>query len=168
MEEVFEPVVNVADVEEETTGEGAPWAGTWKVLTPHMRDAGGSLGMVFNRLPPGSVGCPFHWHLLEDEIFFILEGEGRLRYGERVIPLEPGDCISCPAGTKVAHQIANASPDSDLLYLGIGPYERDEVCGYPDSGKVMVRALGAVGYLEKRDYMDGEPSPPVILSMEEE
>ena len=168
MKKSFETVVNVADVPEETSGSEAPWSGSWKVLTPHMHDAGGKLGMVMNRLAPGSVGCPFHWHLLEDEIFYILEGEGRLRYGDEVRSLKPGDCISCPAGTRVAHQIANTSEDKDLVYLAIGPYEPNEVCGYPDSGKVMVRPLRAVGFLDKRDYMEGEPEPPLILSMEEE
>lgn len=161
----FDPVVNLADVPEEGTGDAAPWASTWKVLTPGMRAAGGKLGMVRNRLPPGSVGCPFHWHTLEDEIFYVLEGRGILRYGEEVREIGPGDCISCPAGRKVAHQIGNPF-DRDLLYLAIGPREEHEVCGYPDSGKVMVRDLGKVGFLEGREYMDGEPDPPRILGME--
>ena len=33
------------------------------------------MGVVENTLPPGSVGCPFHWHLREDEVFFVLDGE---------------------------------------------------------------------------------------------
>jgi uncharacterized cupin superfamily protein len=158
----FDPVTNLDEAPTEGGGE-APWGATWKVLTPHMRAAGGSLGVVQNTLPPGNVGCPFHWHAREDEVFFVLSGRGVLRYGELEREIGPGDCISCPAGTRVAHQIANPF-DADLVYLAIGPYDPDEVCGYPDSGKVMVRALRAVGMLEKRDYMDGEPDPPLILT----
>ncbi|MEZ4320896.1 MAG: cupin domain-containing protein [Myxococcota bacterium] len=160
----LDPVTNVADAPDEGGDWPRPWAGSWKVLTPNMREAGGSLGVVQNTLPPGSVGCPFHWHAREDEVFFVLSGRGVLRYGEQVREIGPGDCISCPANTRVAHQIANPF-DEDLVYLAMGPYDPHEVCGYPDSGKVMVRALKAVGMLEKRDYMDGEPEEPRIFGL---
>jgi len=127
-----------------------------------MRAAGGTLGVVQQTLPPGTVGCPLHWHALEDEVFFVLSGRGRLRYGDEVRELVAGDCVSCPAGRQVAHQIGNPY-DDDLVYLAIGPHEPHEVCGYPDSGKVMVRHLRGVGTFEPRDYLHGEPSPPTIL-----
>jgi uncharacterized cupin superfamily protein len=160
----FDPVTNVADAPPEGGDADAPWAGVYRVLTPHMREAGGRLGVAHNTLPAGSVGCPFHWHLREDEVFYVLSGRGVLRYGDAVREIGPGDCISCPAGTRVAHQLANPF-DEDLVYLGIGPYDPHEVCGYPDTGKVMVRGLGTVGRLERRDYMDGEPAPPVIFAL---
>ncbi|MGH1343704.1 MAG: cupin domain-containing protein [Nannocystales bacterium] len=158
----FDPVVNIDDAAVEGSGE-APWGARWKVLTPHMRNAGGTLGVVENTLGPGMVGCPFHWHLREDEVFVVTSGRGTLRYGEETRELRAGDCISCPAGTRVAHQIANPF-DEDLVYLAIGHRDPNEVCGYPDTGKVMVRALQTVGRLAAADYMDGEPSPPTILS----
>jgi uncharacterized cupin superfamily protein len=157
----FDPVTNVADAPLEG-GEAAPWSASWRVLTPHMREAGGTLGVVQQVLPPGGVGCPFHWHLKEDEVFFVLSGRGRLRYGETTREIGPGDCISCPAGTQVAHQIGNPY-DEDLVYLAIGPRDPHEVCGYPDTGKVMVRPLQAVGRLEREHYLDREPVPPLIL-----
>ena len=157
----FDPILNLDDAPIEGGGD-APWGARWKVLTPHMRDAGGTLGVVQNILGPGMVGCPFHWHLHEDEVFLVLEGRGVLRYGDQTRPLRAGDCVSCPAGTRIAHQIANPF-DEDLVYLAIGRRDPNEVCGYPDSGKVMVRALQTVGVLEARDYMDGEPDPPKLL-----
>lgn len=159
----FEPIQNVDAAPLEGGGE-APWGAAWKVLTPHMREAGGSLGMVQNTLRPGMVGCPFHWHAREDEIFFVVSGKGVLRYGESVREINQGDCISCPAGTKVAHQIANPF-NEDLVYLAIGNYDPHEVCGYPDNGKLMVRAIGQVGDFDKRDYMAGEPNPPKIFDL---
>ncbi|MCA9568945.1 MAG: cupin domain-containing protein [Myxococcales bacterium] len=162
----FDPVTRTADAPVEGGGEG-PWSASWRVLTPHMRDAGGTLGVVENTLPPGAVGCPFHWHLREDEVFYVLSGRGRLRYGDTVRELGPDDCVSCPAGTEVAHQLANPY-DAPFVYLAIGPRDPHEVCTYPDSGKVMVRGLRAVGYLERADYMAGEPDPPVVLSMDPE
>lgn len=157
----FEPVTNLHDAPVEG-GDAAPWSATWRVLTPHMRAAGGTLGVVQQTLPPGGVGCPFHWHLLEDEVFFVQSGRGVLRYGDARREIGPGDCISCPAGTRVAHQIGNPF-DEDLIYLAIGPRDPHEVCGYPDTGKVMVRPLQTVGHFEGTAYLDGEPEPPLIL-----
>ena len=74
-EPTFEPVTNVADAEDHH-GEEAPWGATWKCLTPHMRGAGGSLGVSYNTLGPGRIGGLFHWHLREDEVFYVLSGRG--------------------------------------------------------------------------------------------
>lgn len=157
----FDPIVNAAEAPRQGGGEGH-WTSSYRVLTPHMRAAGGSLGVVENTLPPGGVGCPFHWHAREDEVFFVLRGRGVLRYGNDLREVGPGDCISCPAGRQVAHQLANPF-DEDFVYLAIGPRDPHEVCGYPDTGKVMVRHLQTVGDLTARAYMAGEPDPPLIF-----
>lgn len=156
-------IVNVNEVAEEGSVEGS-WGSYDRILTPSMRERGGKLGVVQTRIPPRTTSCPFHHHTLEDEVFFILSGRGVLRYGDELFELSPGDCVSCPAGTGVAHQIANPH-DEDLVYLAIGPHEPNEVCGYPDSGKVMIRSMKAVGVLERTAYMSGEPDPPRILEL---
>ena len=94
----------------------------------------------------------------------MLSGRSVLRYGDAVHELVPGDCISCPAGTGIAHQLANPY-DEDLVYLAIGPHDPHEICGYPDSGKVMVRALDLVGRLERTEYLAGEPEVPRIFEL---
>lgn len=160
----FDPIINVDQASVEGGNAPSPWAGTYRVLTPQMRAAGGSLGVAYNTLPPGSIGCPFHWHAREDEVFYVVSGRGVLRYGDTVRPIRAGDCISCPAGTETAHQIGNPY-DTDLVYLGIGPYDPHEVCGYPDTDKVMVRALKTVGRLEKLPYMADEPDPPRLFEL---
>lgn len=159
------PVVNLAEAEEQEAGSSAErYHQFYRVLTPSMQAKGGTLGVNVTRLPPGKVGCPFHYHTREDEVFYVLSGTGVLRYGDELLPLRAGDCISCPAGTQVAHQIANTGGE-DLVYLAIGTNDSNEVCVYPDSGKVMVRSLHRVGYLEKVDYMRGEPDPPKIFEL---
>lgn len=54
--------------------------------------------------------------------------------------MKPGDFVSFPAGRKVGHSFMNngAGPCS---YLMIGEQNPNEVCVYPDSNKMMVRAL---------------------------
>lgn len=155
-------VVNVDDVREEEHFDGAHWGHAWKVLTPSM--GRGRLGVSRTRLPPGRVAVPFHSHQREDEVFFVIAGRGVLRYGDTLRDIRPGDCISCPARSGVAHQIANPF-DEDLVYLSIGPNDPDEVCVYPDSGKVLVRSLSRVGHLHAAPYMDGEPDHPRILDL---
>jgi len=157
-------IVNVDSVEEEVQLEGEHWGGGFKPLTPALDALKGRLGANVSRVPPGRTGCPFHTHAREDEVFFVLSGRGVFRYGEQLHQIRAGDCIACPAGSGVAHQIANPF-DEDLVYLGVGLNDPHEVCTYPDSGKVMVRCLKTVGRLVKTDYMDGETGMPRILSM---
>ena len=78
----------------------------------------------------------------------------------------PGDCIACPAGG-AAHQLANPF-DEDLVYLAIGGHDDHEVCTYPDTGKVMIRGLKRVGWLEDAEYMEGEPDEPRVFAMVDE
>jgi uncharacterized cupin superfamily protein len=155
-------VVNVAEATEEAHFDGAHWGHEWKVLTPSMGK--GHLGVNQTRLPPGRVAVPFHAHQRDDEVFFVLSGRGVLRYGDTLRDIGPGDCIACPARTGIAHQIANPF-DEDLVYLAIGTNDPDEVCTYPDTGKVLVRSLSRVGRLEAAPYMHGEPDAPRILEL---
>lgn len=155
-------VVNVADAVEEEGFDGEHWGHAWKVLTPSMGT--GRLGVNQTRVPPGRVAVPFHAHQREDEVFFVLSGRGVLRYGETLREIRAGDCISCPARSGVAHQIANPF-DEDLVYLSIGLNDPDEVCTYPDSGKVLVRSLRLIGRFERTEYMDGEPARPKVFEL---
>jgi uncharacterized cupin superfamily protein len=157
-------IVNVDQVRDTEHTVGEHWGGSYRPLTPLLDAKVGGLGVNQSRLPPGRTTCPFHYHQREDEVFFILSGLGVLRYGDDVRLLRPGDCVSCPAGTKVAHQIGNPFAE-DLVYLAIGANDPDEVCVYPDSGKVMVRSLGQVGFLNGTDYLEGEPETPKIFDL---
>lgn len=158
-------VVNLSEVEEISRTMGEGWGASYKPLTPAMGD--GHLRVNRMRVPPGRTAVPFHGHRLEDEVFFVLSGTGVLRYGDDLVDITAGDCISCPRGSGKAHQILNTG-DTDLVYLAMGPREPEEVCFYPDSGKVLVRALGKIGRMEVADYMDGEADPPIIRHLVEE
>ena len=160
-----ERVVNVDDVEEIERLIGEHWGGRYRILTPAMRPSGGKLGVNWLRLPPGRTPVPFHSHCREDEVFYVLSGRGVLRYGDEPLrELRAGDCVSCPAGTGKAHQLANPF-DEEFVYLAIGCHDPDEVCQYPDNGKVLVRSLQTVGRLAAAEYMDGEPDVPKILDL---
>jgi uncharacterized cupin superfamily protein len=157
------PIVNVHD-EPEKVGSNGSYSAAYVSLTPSMRPRGGKLGINRIRLAQGQTACPFHHHLREDEAFFVLEGRGVLRYGDELHDIRAGDCISCPAGTKIAHQIANPYAE-ELVYLAIGPFDPHEVCAYPDTDKVMVRGLKMLGKLASKEYFEDEPTPPKIFDL---
>jgi uncharacterized cupin superfamily protein len=157
-------VVNIESVEEINHEDGAHWGAAYKPLTPALDAHKGRLGANLSRVPSGRSACPFHSHAREDEVFFVLSGRGVFRYGDSIQEIRAGDCVSCPAGTGVAHQLANPF-DEDLVYLAVGLNDPHEVCTYPDSGKVMVRSLKMVGRLAKADYMEGESAVPRILDL---
>ena len=94
------------------------------------------LGYSYDVVQPGRISCPFHSHRGEEEMFFIVKGEGTLRYGAERRRIRAGDFICCPTGgPETAHQIINDS-DSELGYISVSTMMPAEVCEYPDSGKV--------------------------------
>jgi uncharacterized cupin superfamily protein len=96
------------------------------------------MGYNLTVLPPGKAQCPFHSHHGEEEMFFILDGTGELRFGEDRYPLRKDDVIACPTGgADVAHQIINTGA-TDLRYLAVSTLVNVEACEYPDSGKIMI------------------------------
>ena len=90
-------------------------------------------------LPPGKVAWPVHAHLVNEEMFFVIEGAGSLRLGERSWPLKAGDVVAVPPGPDTPHQILNDS-DADLKYLCVSTMEEPDIVMMPDSGKVNVMA----------------------------
>ena len=105
------------------------------------------LGYSMTICPPGKTMFPCHNHHVSEEMFFILEGEGKLRFGDEEYPLRANDVIACPpGGREVAHQIINTG-ESDLKFLSLSTLEGNDVVEYPDSDKVGV----LVGSYRKMD-----------------
>jgi quercetin dioxygenase-like cupin family protein len=57
-------------------------------------------------VPPGG-GPPPHIHTLEDETFYVLEGECTFRLDDEVVTAGPGDFVNIPRGR--VHNFFNAS-----------------------------------------------------------
>ncbi len=146
-------VVNVDDVALERFEQGGRFASDGARLGPLV--GAKDLGYSYDVVPPGKCACPFHSHRAEEEMFFVVRGEGTLRYGGDTRKIRAGDVICCPTGgPETAHQIVNDS-DAPLAYLSVSTRMPAEVCEYPDSGKVgafgpglrhMTRAGDAVDY----------------------
>lgn len=117
------------------------------------------VGMRIESPAPGKRLAPKHYHMTEEEHVLILEGEVTLLLGDERHEMRAGDYVCFPAGQKVGHSFLN-SGTADCSYLSIGERNPNDVCVYPDSNKVLIRALyGAEGLLDlsaTRKYWDGE------------
>ena len=109
-------------------------------------------------LPAGKQSGPFHYHMREEEHFYVVEGSCILRSAEFRHGFETGDYICFPAGTGAAHAFENPY-DVDCTMISIGPSDADEIVVYPDSRKAKLRALEKIVPLPENslDYWDGEP-----------
>jgi uncharacterized cupin superfamily protein len=121
------------------------------ILDGRARRAGQAAGAVASGLnhvvlPAGGQGAPAHCHSLEEEIFAVLDGDGVLELWGRGAQapqehaLRPGDVVSRPAGTGVAHTLRPGG--HGLTYLAYGTRETGDMCFYPHSGRVSLRGLG--------------------------
>ena len=140
--------------------EGTRFGGRVRVLSD-TRKGGMKIGVSIEELPPGKQSCPFHFHMVEEEHMLILEGQATLRLGEARHLVKAGDFVSFRAGEAAGHCLINES-DAPCRFLMIGDNSPNEVCVYPDSGKMAVDALKRIlpddifDMSATRDYWDGE------------
>ena len=66
-----------------------------------------------------------HYHRLSEEIYLVTSGRGRLRLGDEVREVGPGDCVVIPPGT--VHQLC-ADADAPLVVVCscVPPYAHDD------------------------------------------
>ena len=150
-------VANVDGVELREFAKGDTYAARTVRLGPLL--GAKQLGYSYDVVPPGKRACPFHSHRGEEEMFFIVRGEGLLRYGNETRKIRAGDVICCPTGgPETAHQIVNDS-DADLAYLSVSTMMPAEICEYPGSNKIGAFADGMrhiTGADQNVDYWTGE------------
>ena len=145
-------VINIADLKLEHFAKGEKYESRSARIGPLV--GAKDLGYSYDIVPPGKRSCPFHSHGAEEEMFFIVRGEGTLRYGEETRKVRAGDVICCPTGgPETAHQIVNDS-DSELAYLSISTMMPAEVCEYPDSRKIGAYGKGVRHMGRKSDNVD--------------
>lgn len=76
------------------------------------------------RLPPGEATRP-HYHPRTEEIYYLLEGTGCIRFGDKEHEVGPGDAIAIPPGQP--HQIVNTGPGVlKFLCCCAPPYEHED------------------------------------------
>ncbi len=107
-----------------------------------------------SKLLPGGVGCPFHSHAAQWEMFVIVSGTATIRTAEGKHTFHADDVILQPP--QHAHQISNGSDTEDLVFYLIADNPPVDYWHYPDSNKWGVRAPRKFFRMTEADYYDGE------------
>jgi len=163
----MKPVINIADAPLRDAGNGKGFVAKVGRLGPAI--GARKLGCRLHVVAAGQKAFPRHAHHVNEEMFFIVAGEGTYRLGEETYPVKAGDLISAPPGdASTAHQIVNTGA-GELRYLAFSTKLDPEIVEYPDSNKFAVASMvpedkGLMGaklmYIGRREtslgYFDGE------------
>ncbi len=124
--------INMDELEYKAFGEGERFGADRAEVGRRIGATKLGYGVVV--VKPGRRAWPYHSHYVNEEMFFILEGEGTLRHAGQEYPIRAGDFIASPADPEQPHQIVNTS-QADLKYLCVSTSQAPEICLYPDSDK---------------------------------
>jgi uncharacterized cupin superfamily protein len=121
-----------------------------------LGDALGSArtGVAHIVVAPGALSAPPHCHAAEEEMFFVLDGDGTLLLGDAEHVVRPGSVVARPPGTGVPH--AFRAGDAPLTLLAFSTREPNDIVFFPRSGKVGLRGVKARFLIQQVEYWDGE------------
>ena len=102
------------------------------------RGEGESTLVGIYEIPPGKAAYPYHYHLKDEETFYILSGEGLLKTPDGERPVHAGELLFFPSGSAGAHKLTNTSSTEKLVYIDFDVIHDLDVAIYPDSGKIGV------------------------------
>src|SRR5512135_1414516 len=79
---------------------------------------GGSLGLFRQTIAPRS-GPPVHVHRTEDEFFYVVSGDFKVKLGDRIMRVPARSVMFIPRGT--AHTFENVGAEPGVLLVGVTP-----------------------------------------------
>ena len=120
-------------VEKINAPEGSPFGGQRQRVGAQI--GARKLGYSFFKVPPGKAAFPYHTHSGNEEMIYIIDGAGVLRFGKEEIAVAAGSVIACPPGGDYAHQLINTGA-GELHYLVVSTMDYPDLSEYPDSNKV--------------------------------
>ena len=109
-------------------------------------------GVNLETFQPGAQSALRHWHTLDDEFVYVLEGELVLIEDEGETVLRPGDAAGFKANVPNGHHLVNKT-QRDAVYLEIGTRAATERAHYPDVDLEFIRDKDKVQVRRK----SGEP-----------
>lgn len=83
------------------------------------------LGASHVVLKPGAWSSQRHWHIVQDEMVIMLEGEAVLVEDNGETVVRSGDILAWPAGQANGHHLQNRS-GADCVFVAISGGPRDE------------------------------------------
>jgi len=113
-------VVNLQETVPFTTKDGSEI----RELLAHRNSCIQKQSLAEARVPSGCVTLA-HYHPKTEEIYYILQGSGRMRLGKEWQSVGVGDAIAIPPGT--VHQIENPEADPLVFLCCCAPgYEHED------------------------------------------
>ncbi len=137
-EGVFEPF-HTDRVPVETHSRGARFGMCYQHLSSF--GGGSQISVAMEVLAPGKQANPSHYHLLEEEHVYVLEGSLTLTLGAKTHELSVGQYVCFPAGQKVGHALFNHTL-KPCRYLVFGNPQAHDVAVFPETGRVSVKLTG--------------------------
>ena len=110
-------------------------------------------------IPPFKSAYPYHYHLKNEETFYIISGEGKLKTPDGERNVSAGDLLFFPANAAGAHKLTNTSSSENLVYIDFDVVHDLDAAVYPDSGKMGIwgKDTNRVFPTESAvDYYEGE------------
>jgi uncharacterized cupin superfamily protein len=129
------PVITAAEVHVEDVPAGESPCGPTRLLRYSDHGRLTQFGAFVEILPPGSRSSLCHWHLREDEMVLMLEGEATLIEGGVATTLRAGDAACFPAGAPLGHFLRNDGT-VPARYVVVGTRSGADVITYPDHDRV--------------------------------
>ena len=123
------------------------------------KESGGALSMFMTEDAP-RMGPPLHVHHNEDETFYVMEGEYRVRAGDDELTLTKGQIAFMPRGVPHCYANAGSNPGRLLVITTPGGFENffrdiDALCR---AGMPSLESLTAVGAKHRLDFV----GPPIF------
>jgi quercetin 2,3-dioxygenase len=87
-------------------------------LVATREQTGGALGL-FRQTIASKSGPPTHIHQTEDEFFYVVKGEFKLKLGDRIVSAPAQSVMFVPRGT--AHTFQNVGTEPGVILVGVTP-----------------------------------------------
>lgn len=149
--------VNIKDLNGKHTAKHSDYEYYKRTFVP--RGSADSTLVCIYEVPPLKSAYPYHYHLKDEETFYILSGEGILKTPGGEERVSPGDLLFFPAGEHGAHKLTNTSATEKMVYIDFDVIHDLDVCVYPDSNKIGIwgKDINRVYHMDDDvDYYTGE------------
>jgi uncharacterized cupin superfamily protein len=105
-------------------------------------------GVNLTVLAPGASSSERHWHQVEDELIYVLDGEVMLvdEAGEHA--MTAGMYAGFKAGVANGHKLVNRSA-KPVTVLEVGTRSPEETATYPDADMVGIKTNGKFSFTRK-------------------
>src|SRR3984957_19721144 len=98
----------------ETEGPAYWFLNSLNIVKATTESTGGAYSMTWHTAPPGHA-TPYHLHHIEDEAFYVLDGEFTFIADGKKTVLGPGGYIFLPRGIPHGIRCTGASPSTMLI-----------------------------------------------------